>query len=74
MGLLRFTPMAWCELKRIRAKLLQTAQDSMHMTGALQMILESGLVPIQGIPFKEKWAEIDSETDLNYARLFGPSI
>ena len=74
MGLLRFTPMAWRELKRIRGKLLQTVQDSMHMTGALQMILESGLVPIQGIPFKGNWAEIDSETDLNYARLFGPSI
>ena len=42
MGLLRFTPYGWNELKYLRSKLTAENQDKMHMTGSLALILKNG--------------------------------
>jgi choline kinase len=64
MGLLRFTPAAWDEVRRIRAAMPLASRDSMHMTGTLQLIIKTGLVSITAIPYRGQWGEIDSEEDL----------
>ena len=38
--------------------------DQIHMTGTLQRVIEAGKIPILGVPYKGKWGEVDSESDL----------
>lgn len=64
MGLLRFTPEGWAEIKRIRGGLTQEKSDKMHMTGTLQMVIEAGRIPIYALPYKGGWGEVDSTEDL----------
>jgi len=64
MGLLKFTPEGWSELKRIRSFLSQNERDAMHMTTALQKVIDAQLVEIAAVPYKGKWGEIDSQSDL----------
>ena len=64
MGLLRFTPDGWNEVVRIRAGLEADRRDRMHMTGTLQRVIESGRVPIQAVPYRGAWGEVDSIEDL----------
>ncbi|MCB1733799.1 MAG: phosphocholine cytidylyltransferase family protein [Gammaproteobacteria bacterium] len=66
MGLLRFTPRGWQELSRIRDLLDDKERASLHMTGALQMVLEEGRLPIYGIPYDGVWGEVDSADDLHF--------
>lgn len=64
MGLLRFTPRAWDEVKNIRNSLTPDQKDKMHMTGTLQLIIESGKIPITAVEYLGRWGEMDSEDDL----------
>jgi len=64
MGLLKFTPKGWEEVARIRSLLPATEQDSMHMTGTLQRIIQEGRIPVTAIPYNGKWGEVDSIEDL----------
>lgn len=64
MGLLRFTPNAWQEVKRIRFELSQTERDSMHMTGTLQKVIEHRNIAITAVAYQSEWGEVDSEEDL----------
>lgn len=64
MGLLRFTPEGWSAVVRIRSTLSAKKCDRMHMTGILQMIIESRRVPVQALPFQGIWGEIDNPKDL----------
>lgn len=64
MGLLRFTPEGWQEVVRIRSGLSPQMRDSMHMTGTLQKVIESGRVPITALPYHQSWGEVDSAEDL----------
>lgn len=66
MGLLRFTPEGWHEMLRIRADLTQDEYDKMHITSALQKIIEAGRIPISALPYTDKWGEVDTQTDLEY--------
>ena len=49
MGLLYFTPKSWRELMNIRSKLSQNHSDKMHMTSALQKIINNGNFILKGI-------------------------
>lgn len=60
MGLLRFTPEGWAEVKRIRDGLTPKECDQMHMTGTLQRVIEGGRVAIEAIPYELCWGEVDS--------------
>ena len=64
MGLLRFTPEGWEELERIRSGLSSIESDEMHMTGTLQMVINSGRVSISTVVNYGEWGEIDSTEDL----------
>ena len=64
MGLLRFTPIGWSELQRIRAQLSQDEADRIQMTRALQRVIEAGRIQIQAIPYSQAWGEFDSAADL----------
>lgn len=64
MGLLRFTPEGWREMLNIRAALADEQRDGMHMTGALQRVVEAGRLKIVTVAYQGNWGEIDSEQDL----------
>ena len=64
MGLLRFTPSAWQAVLGLRASLPHAERDRMHMTGTLQRVIESGVVPVLGVPYMGEWGEVDSAEDL----------
>lgn len=65
MGLLRFTPSGWCELQRIRSTLTSEQCDKMHMTGALQKVIDEGRLAIAALAYQDEWGEVDSPDDLN---------
>lgn len=64
MGLLRFTPQGWAEVLRIRSSMTPGQFANMHMTGILQKVIDSGVVPITAVPYVGEWGEVDSATDL----------
>ncbi|XLY86641.1 adenylyl-sulfate kinase [Ectopseudomonas mendocina] len=64
MGLLRFTPEGWAEASCIRGEVDEAQRDAMHMTGALQRIIEAGRLPVAAVAYHGSWGEIDSESDL----------
>lgn len=64
MGLLRFTPSGWLEIERIRSTLPADTQNRMHMTGTLQRVIAAGRIPIDALPYRGEWGEVDSAEDL----------
>lgn len=64
MGLLRFTPEGWAEVLRIRTGLTSEQCDTMHMTGTLQKIIDTGRVAIEAVPYDGEWGEIDTMSDM----------
>lgn len=64
MGLLRFVPNAWYEVKRIRESLDSEVRDCMDMTTLLQNIIDAGNISVVGEPYHGEWGEIDSADDL----------
>jgi choline kinase len=65
MGLLRFTPVGWDEVLRIRSSLTQGECDRMHMTGTLQKVIEAGRVGVSAVQYEGAWGEVDSSEDLD---------
>jgi len=65
MGLLRFSPEGWREIVRIRKELALKETDEMHMTGALQKVIDANNLSISAIPYYGEWGEIDSAQDLS---------
>ena len=66
MGLLRISPKAWSEIKRVRENLNSERFDNIHMTDMLQLIIDEGVIDIQALPYEQEWAEFDSPSDLRY--------
>ena len=66
MGLLYFTPSSWGELMDIRSKMTEIQADKMHMTGALQKIIDNGYFILKGIPYTKEWGEVDNSSDLEF--------
>ncbi len=64
MGLLRFTPAGWKALEAMRAVLTADVCNRMHMTGALQRLIQAGGIAIRAIPYTGEWGEVDSQDDL----------
>lgn len=64
MGLLRFEPEGWMEVRRICTALTSVEFDRIHMTWVLQKIIESGKVSINALPYNGEWGEVDTATDL----------
>jgi choline kinase len=66
MGLLYFTTNSWRELMNIRSKLSQNHSDKMHMTSALQKIIDNENLILKGIPYSDEWGEVDNSSDLEF--------
>ena len=64
MGLLRITPESWNYISRVLAKFPENERDEVSMTRILQAVIEQLKFPIIGVPYKNDWGEIDSESDL----------
>jgi choline kinase len=64
MGLLRICPAGWADIASLRASMPDAERDRMHMTGTLQTVIQAGRVPIEALPYRGAWGEVDSETDL----------
>ena len=64
MGLLKFAPKGWLAIETLLKELPLALQDNMHMTGTLQKLIESNVLPIKVIPYLDRWGEVDSEDDL----------
>ncbi|WP_166424977.1 phosphocholine cytidylyltransferase family protein [Paraglaciecola sp. 20A4] len=64
MGLLKFTPKGLDIIARLQQGLSADLQDKMHMTGALQKVIESKVLAIKAVPYLGRWGEVDSEDDL----------
>lgn len=65
MGLLRFTPAGWAEMTAMRHSLPDETRDKMHMTGALQRLIERGRISIAAIAYEGDWGEVDHGADLS---------
>ena len=65
MGLLKFTPSSWQEVKEICSEKSPKEFDNLDMTSLLQLIINKGNIHIKGIPYFEEWGEFDSMEDLN---------
>ncbi len=66
MGLLRFTPLGWAEVERIRSSLTQEARDRMHMTGTLNEVIGAERIPIAAAAYSRPWGEVDFADDLRF--------
>lgn len=64
MGLLRFTPEGWAEVARLRSMMTEEECDRMHMTEALQKVIEAGRMSIEAFSELGEWGEVDSAEDL----------
>lgn len=63
MGLLRFAPPGWEEVRRFLASMPSAVVDKMDMTTLLRHLLSRG-VSIRAVPFTGRWGEVDNESDL----------
>jgi L-glutamine-phosphate cytidylyltransferase len=70
MGLLRFTPVGFAELRRSIASLSIDQLGKIHLTGVLKIIVDAGRLSVKAIPYRGVWGEVDSEEDL---KLYDPS-
>jgi hypothetical protein len=65
MGLLRFTPIGWEEIQRIRRSLTPSECNKIHMTGILQKVIEAKNIAVKAIPYLGEWGEVDTQQDLS---------
>lgn len=63
MGLLKITPQGWKQVQSFLNTLAQEQRDKLDMTSLLQHLIKQQ-VSLKGIPIKDKWYEVDSESDL----------
>lgn len=74
MGLLKFTPAGWAQVRLLLANLSKEYVDRLDMTALLRLGLKAGwriaVSPVQGV-----WGEVDSATDLAlYHRLYSLAV
>lgn len=63
MGLVKYTPKGWAQIKAYLSSFSQEDVDRMDMTKLLQGLIASG-VHVHATPIADAWFEVDSETDL----------
>jgi len=62
MGLIKFTPKGWREVEKCIEKLSIDEVDKLDMTALLQKMIHSN-IEIVGVPIKDQWFEVDTESD-----------
>ncbi|MEV0266919.1 phosphocholine cytidylyltransferase family protein [Streptomyces sp. NPDC050617] len=64
VGLLRFTPEGWREVRRV----LATEPAAAHMTDLLARVVRAGRLPVATVPLRHPWFEFDHVYDLALGR------
>jgi L-glutamine-phosphate cytidylyltransferase len=64
MGLVKYTPAGWNAVLSYLKQLSQSDIDKLDMTKLFQNLIENKIV-INAVSIKDKWFEVDSESDLN---------
>lgn len=64
MGLLRFTPKGWIEVRKKLEGKLPRSVEKIDMTGLLSHLLAQGM-KIHAVSYDELWLEVDSPKDLS---------
>lgn len=64
MGLLRFTPAGWREVRRVLAE----HHPISHMTDLLARVVRAGRLPVAAVPASQPWFEFDHPSDLVLGR------
>jgi L-glutamine-phosphate cytidylyltransferase len=64
MGLLKFTPSAWCAVETQVSSLDASVRDRLDMTGLLRRLLAAKTIPISTIGTAGQWGEIDQPGDV----------
>lgn len=65
MGLLKFSPSIWSDIKLLLDERLPKPINKMDMTGLLEYLIENG-IELKGVPYDDLWIEVDSQEDLAY--------
>ena len=63
MGLLKFTPVGWRQVREWLDTLTSAQIDKLDMTSLLQSLLQQGVV-INTVPVKGGWVEVDNPSDI----------
>ncbi len=64
MGLLKFTPSAWCAIEMQLSSLDASVRDRLDMTGLLRRLLAAKTISISTIGTSGQWGEIDQPGDI----------
>jgi L-glutamine-phosphate cytidylyltransferase len=64
MGLLKFTPRAWCAVEALLNTLDPPSRDRLDMTGLLRRLLTAKTVPVDTFGTDGQWGEIDNPEDV----------
>lgn len=73
MGLLRFTPLGWEEVRRVRSLLSEGEYGNVHMTAILQKVIDLKNLQVDAINYQGRWAEFDSARDFTVSDIGGIS-
>lgn len=64
MGLLKFTPAAWCAVETLLSTLEAPVRDRLDMTGLLRRLLAESKLQIDTFATEGQWGEIDNPEDV----------
>ena len=64
IGLLKFTPAAWCAVEKLLGTLDAPTRDQLDMTGMLRRLLSATELPIGTFGTDGQWGEIDKPADV----------
>ena len=62
MGLMKFNPSDWKVFKKCLQKEFQGKYHRLYLTDIFQKLIENN-IPVYGVKFNGKWAEVDSLKD-----------
>jgi len=63
MGLIRYTPSGWCQIREFLNRMKAEQRDKLDMTSLLQQLIAAG-ISVHAIPIVDQWFEVDSAEDL----------
>jgi NDP-sugar pyrophosphorylase family protein len=63
MGLLKFTPEGWQQVRALLAGLTAEQIDKLDMTSLLRHLLDKG-TPIAAVAIRGGWVEVDNPSDI----------
>ena len=63
MGLIKYTPCGWKKVEEYLNRQTQDYIDNIDITALLQDLIKADVI-VNAVPIKDKWFEVDTESDL----------